>query len=355
MTARRRRSRAVRRHPVEQLDHGRGPDDQRAALCRVSSAISRSSVVACAPAAALIKTCIAWVVRRLGRLKCYNRPVLALTCHFAWSLYVRSLQNCSRHLHNSGTLVAQCTLALGHSRRTAVQRPQCSSAIPSEGSRPYRRPPPPARIPPLAPALNGPAKHGSRAGHRSRADRGREPEEFTPVPILASSLDTTFASSSGKSTTLSCSLGSERATTATHIGSAHVQISQVFGGRLECIEQFANGNWALARRVPYLTDAQASSALPQSPPGSVLQNEGDLHGDALILSAFTGDHSQRNPIRDPHGHAPHGPPFLPFFLLAVRNRRIRRRRRQINLLIHFRATLGSVENRGIPPATSPVI
>jgi flavin reductase (DIM6/NTAB) family NADH-FMN oxidoreductase RutF len=42
------------------------------------------------------------------------------------------------------------------------------------------------------------------------------------------------------------------------LGSAHVHISQAFGGRLKGIKRFESGTWALARRVPYLTDAQAS-------------------------------------------------------------------------------------------------
>jgi flavin reductase (DIM6/NTAB) family NADH-FMN oxidoreductase RutF len=37
-----------------------------------------------------------------------------------------------------------------------------------------------------------------------------------------------------------------------------VQISQAFGGKLKGIERFESGNWALARRVPYLVNAQAS-------------------------------------------------------------------------------------------------
>jgi flavin reductase len=37
-----------------------------------------------------------------------------------------------------------------------------------------------------------------------------------------------------------------------------VQISQAFGGRLNGVDSFERGNWALARRLPYLVDAQAN-------------------------------------------------------------------------------------------------
>jgi flavin reductase len=42
------------------------------------------------------------------------------------------------------------------------------------------------------------------------------------------------------------------------LGSPHVQISQAFGGRLKGVERFERGNWSLARRLPYLIDAQAN-------------------------------------------------------------------------------------------------
>jgi flavin reductase (DIM6/NTAB) family NADH-FMN oxidoreductase RutF len=37
-----------------------------------------------------------------------------------------------------------------------------------------------------------------------------------------------------------------------------VQISQAFSGRLKSVERFERGNWAVARRLPYLIDAQAN-------------------------------------------------------------------------------------------------
>jgi flavin reductase (DIM6/NTAB) family NADH-FMN oxidoreductase RutF len=42
------------------------------------------------------------------------------------------------------------------------------------------------------------------------------------------------------------------------LGSPHVRISRAFGGTLKGVERFGQGNWRLARRVPYLVDAQAS-------------------------------------------------------------------------------------------------
>jgi flavin reductase len=42
------------------------------------------------------------------------------------------------------------------------------------------------------------------------------------------------------------------------LGSPHVQISQAFSGRLKGVERFERGNWSLARRLPYLIDAQAN-------------------------------------------------------------------------------------------------
>ena len=42
------------------------------------------------------------------------------------------------------------------------------------------------------------------------------------------------------------------------LGSPHVQISQTFGGKLKGVEPFERGNWTLARRLPYLIDAQAN-------------------------------------------------------------------------------------------------
>ncbi|QJP17520.1 flavin reductase family protein [Starkeya sp. ORNL1] len=40
--------------------------------------------------------------------------------------------------------------------------------------------------------------------------------------------------------------------------SSHVQVSQGFAGDLKGIERFERGNWRLARRLPYLVDAQAN-------------------------------------------------------------------------------------------------
>jgi flavin reductase (DIM6/NTAB) family NADH-FMN oxidoreductase RutF len=37
-----------------------------------------------------------------------------------------------------------------------------------------------------------------------------------------------------------------------------VRISQGFGGRLSGAERFKSGNWTLARRLPFLVDAQAN-------------------------------------------------------------------------------------------------
>jgi flavin reductase len=42
------------------------------------------------------------------------------------------------------------------------------------------------------------------------------------------------------------------------LGYPHVLISQAFGGRLEGVERFKTGNWALAGHLPYLIDAQAN-------------------------------------------------------------------------------------------------
>jgi flavin reductase (DIM6/NTAB) family NADH-FMN oxidoreductase RutF len=40
--------------------------------------------------------------------------------------------------------------------------------------------------------------------------------------------------------------------------SPHVRVSQAFGGRFRGAERFARGDWALARGLPFLVDAQAN-------------------------------------------------------------------------------------------------